>query len=307
MTQPPLLVGSESDAHLRVVAEKLRERSVSPVVFDADSVARIGYCISPDRLTIGGRTIADGGRAWLRRLAVRLWGNRVPAGSIEDVSFRARVQLITAIARHGHREWITDIDALPAAEDRIHQLAVARRLEIATPPTVVTTDPAEIEPTLGHDTVLKPLTIAAFIDSDGQPQGVHVTKLDKQILKLGDFSAAPFVVQTRIDVWRHLRVVTAGSTVRTAALEADGRPLDWRTAEESHHAWREHPSPEVETQALRLASELGVGLSSQDWLVPVSGPPMFIDLNPAGQWMFLPDSVADPITESVVSFLCGDL
>ena len=34
---------------------------------------------------------------------------------------------------------------------------------------------------------------------------------------------------------------------------------------------------------------------------------MFIDLNPAGQWMFLPQDVADPITDHIVRFLSGQL
>ena len=129
------------------------------------------------------------------------------------------------------------------------------------------------------------------------------TPLTTDLLATGDFGAAPFVAQTRVEVRQHLRVVTAGNVVTTAALDADRWPLDWRVADEAHHSWRRHESPEVEAQAAQLAAELCVGFSSQDWLVPVSGPPMFIDLNPAGQWMFLPQDVADPITEHIVSFL----
>ena len=184
MAQRLLLVGNESDTHLRKVADKLRKREVDPVVFDADTMAQASYSLTPHGLVVDGTAITDGGRGWLRR-------------------------------------------------------------------------------------------------------------------------AAPFVAQARIEVRQHLRVVTAGRVVATAALEADMWPLDWRVADEAHYSWRRHESPEVETQAVQLAAELRVGFSSQDWLVPISGPPMFIDLNPAGQWMFLPDDVADPITEQIVSFLSG--
>ena len=131
------------------------------------------------------------------------------------------------------------------------------------------------------------------------------TRLTTDLLVSGDFGAAPFVAQKRIKVRQHLRVVTAGTVVTTAALEADRWPLDWRVADDAHDSWRRHEAPEVETQAVQLAAELRVGFSSQDWLVPESGPPLFIDLNPAGQWMFLPPDVADPITEHIVSFLSG--
>lgn len=300
-----LLVGNESDFHLRAVAEQLRLLDVQPLVFDADSLLRIGYSFSPDGLTIGGSEVTAGSRGWLRRVAPSRWTTGDLVGSVADVSLRARVSLVASLTRFEGCEWMTRVDALQAAEDRLHQLAVARRIGIATPKTVVSDDPSEIRRSLGSDAVLKPLATGAFVDESGQPQVVHTAALTEGILALGDFAAAPFVAQERIEVQRHLRVVTAGSEVRTAAIDAADWPLDWRMAEDAHSAWRRYDSPDVEIQALRLVDALGVGFSSQDWLVPEAGPAVFIDLNPAGQWMFLPDDVAGPVTERIVNFLSG--
>lgn len=305
MPRHPLLVGNESDSHLQVVAERLRALGVEPAVFDADSLPQMGFSLTHGQLVVSDLEITDDSRGWLRRAAPSRWTTGDLVGSVQDVSFRARVRLIATIARHGNREWLTDIDALQAAEDRVHQLAVARRIGISVPRTIVSSDPSEIQGTLGDDAIVKPLSSGAFVDSKGQPQAVHTAPLTCEVLERGDFGAAPFVAQERIDVRRHLRVVTAGSTVRTAALEADRWPLDWRTSDEAHSSWVQYEAPEVEQQAVRLAAESGVGFSSQDWLVPSAGPPTFIDLNPAGQWMFLPEDVANPITEHIVDFLRG--
>ena len=300
-----LLVGNESDFHLRAVAERLRLRDVQPLIFDADSLSLIGYSVSPDALLIGGTEVTAGSRGWLRRVAPRRWTTGELVGSVADVSLRARVSLVASFTRFETCEWMTRIDALQAAEDRLNQLAVARRIGIATPRTVVSDDPGEIRRSLGSDAVLKPLATGAFVDQSGQPRVVHTAELTEEILASGDFAAAPFVAQERIEVQLYLRVVTAGDEVRTAAIDAADWPLDWRMAEEAHSAWRRHDSPDVETQALRLADALGVGFSSQDWLVPKDGPAVFIDLNPAGQWMFLPEEVAGPITDHIVGFLSG--
>lgn len=305
MRRCALLVGSESDFHLRAVAETLRLRRVQPLVFDADSLPRTGYSFSPDGIMIGGTKVADGARGWLRRVAPSRWTTGSLVGSVADVSLRARVNLVASLTRFRNFEWLTRVDALQAAEDRLHQLATARHIGIATPRTVVAADPDEVRRSIGGDAVLKPLATGAFVDKDGQPQVVHTTELTEDLLASADFGAAPFIAQERIEVRQHLRVVTARSEVRTAALDAEDRPLDWRMAEEAHSAWRQHDAPEVETQALRLVRALGVGYSSQDWLVPEDGPALFIDLNPAGQWMFLPEGVAQPITESIVDFLSG--
>ncbi len=305
MSQRPLLVGDESDIHLRTVADRLEERGVKPIIFDADSLAHIGYSFTPQELVIDGVSIADHGRAWLRRAAPSKWSSGELVGSVSDVSFRARVRLIASIARWGNRCWLTHIDALQAAEDRIRQLAIARSLGIATPTTIVSSDPFEIERVLGCNAVIKPLATGAFINEGGEPRAVYTTPLTSDLLNSADFGLAPFVAQEQIEVRQHLRVVTARGVVKTASLDASHWPLDWRIADEAHHSWCPHKSPDIEAQAARLAAELCVGFSSQDWLVPVSGPPMFIDLNPAGQWMFLPREVSDLITEHIVSFLEG--
>ena len=306
MPQCPLLVGSESDTHLRIVAERLREQNTEPVIFDADSIAKTGYSLSPNKLVISGEAIGMESRGWLRRVAPNRWTTGELVGSVADVSLRTRVRLVAAIARHGNRKWLTSIDKLQAAEDRVRQLAVACQIGIATPPTMVSADPFEIRHALGDEVVLKPLATGAFVNADGQPQTVHTTLLTSDILVYGDFKDAPFIAQKKVKVCKHLRVVTAGSVAKTAALEADCWPLDWRAAEEAHSSWAPTESPEVETQAMHLAAKLGVGFSSQDWLVPREGSSLFIDLNPAGQWMFLPESVADPITDQIVNFLSGN-
>lgn len=305
MTCRPVLVGSESDFHLRTVAQKLRERHISPIIFDADDLAEVGYWVSQNELVIADTAITGGGRGWLRRVAPNRWTTGHRVGSVEDVSFRARVRLITSIARNASLEWLTHVDHLQAAEGRIYQLSVASRLGIATPQTVVSGDPDTIRRLMGTNAVLKPLGGGAFINDKGEPHVVHTTLLTDDLLDSGDFKAAPFVAQERVNTRYHLRVVTMRATVRTAALDADHWPLDWRAAEKAHNSWRHHHAPQVETQALRLAAELRVGFSSQDWLIPVTGPPMFIDLNPAGQWMFLPENVAQPVTDELVNFLVG--
>ena len=57
MPQCPLLVGSESDTHLRIVAERLREQNTEPIIFDANSLAKTGYSLSPNKLVISGEAI----------------------------------------------------------------------------------------------------------------------------------------------------------------------------------------------------------------------------------------------------------
>jgi hypothetical protein len=50
---------------------------------------------------------------------------------------------------------------------------------------------------------------------------------------------------------------------------------------------------------------MGVAYSSQDWIDDGAPEPAFIDLNPAGQWLFLPESIAGAVTEAIAAHLTG--
>jgi hypothetical protein len=52
-----------------------------------------------------------------------------------------------------------------------------------------------------------------------------------------------------------------------------------------------------------LSAALGVGYSSQDWIEDVDGAHYFLDLNPGGQWLFLP--FADEVTAAIADWLGG--
>jgi hypothetical protein len=61
----------------------------------------------------------------------------------------------------------------------------------------------------------------------------------------------------------------------------------------------------VQQVALGLAVSLGLGFSSQDWVETADGY-WFLDLNPSGQWLFLPELVAHPVTSAVAAWLGGE-
>jgi len=305
MNGPPLLIGNKADRHLQVVRDRLIQNGQQPVVLDADTLGERDYSLSRDRLVVNGVDVASPNRCWLRRIAPNRWTTGELVGSVNDLSFRARVRAIAAIARQPGRDWLSHIDALQIAEDRLYQLTVANQLDIATPRTSITSTPETLRDELGSDLIIKPLATGAFVGNGNQPHTVHTTRLTPEILATGDFAAAPFVVQERIPAVLHLRIVTAGDVAQTASLDASAWPLDWREADDAHTSWEANPHPEIESEALRLGDALSLRYTSQDWLVPNSGPPVFIDLNPAGQWMFLPAEVADPITNFIVDFLSG--
>jgi glutathione synthase/RimK-type ligase-like ATP-grasp enzyme len=190
-----------------------------------------------------------------------------------------------------------------AAESKLLQLDAAAELQIRVPRTVVSGSLSEIVDVLGDRFVLKPLGRGYFVASDGTPQCVFAQQVAADELCDVDFSAGPFLAQDYIEAECHLRIVTVGERVWSADLRAESLPTDWRADEAAHNSWHAGDHPEVEDLAVALAATLGVRFSSQDWIIEPGSKPVFLDLNPNGQWLFLPKPIADGVTHAIADLL----
>ncbi len=210
----------------------------------------------------------------------------------------ARLALLGALMRDTRVVWLTGSDALAAAENKLVQYATARQLAIRYPATMVSSSLRDVVNALGEPFVVKPLGVGRYDDKTVFAESVYAAKLSG-----ADLGSAPFLMQKQVMARRHLRVVTVGDLAQVCELDATDLPVDWRRAEHAHHAFVSTEAfPDVAAVALTLAAAVNVGYSSQDWIVDDDGP-CFIDMNPAGQWAFLPDAVVQRTTEALAVWL----
>lgn len=254
----------------------------------------------------GGTSIElkPGTRGWIRRLAPPQWRRGVVGGSQAGAVRTAWIALIVAIAGDATVEWLTSLERLFLCENKLLQERIARGLGVPTPETVVTADPASIPGELGEYLVVKPLGTGHYTNDESAEQVVWAQPIDRAAPELELLAGAPFILQRRLRADRHLRVVTVRGTAWVYELDAAGLALDWRVSEEAHHSFVAAGEPEIARQALAVARAMNVGYSSQDWIV-AAGAAYFVDLNPAGQWLFLPEPGVSEITSSIAIWLAG--
>jgi len=302
-----VIVGEVADPHVALVLERLP--AAGTVVVDAASLPSVlikrsdfGWTLldtTGEPVQVSRDSTA---RGWIRRYSPPGWDEGVQIGSHRAAVLTARLALLGALMRDVRIRWLSPSDRLSAAENKLLQYDAARDLGIGVPRTVVCADLQAVVAEVGEPFVVKPLGAAHFNQS-GEHKLVYAESVSIADLAGTDLLEAPFLMQEHLQATAHLRVVTVEDEAWVCELKAESLPTDWRRADAAHGAFRlTEDRAEIGAQAIALEHAMGVGYSSQDWIVHRDGA-SFIDLNPAGQWAFLPAVAADDVTASIGAWL----
>ncbi|WP_326806064.1 hypothetical protein OIE49_36655 [Streptomyces sp. NBC_01788] len=305
-----VVIGDLDDPHVEAVLQRLPRQATA--VLDAATLPAALSRLSPLDSVVFDRSGQPvrlsrhvPARGWIRRLAPAGWDAGVELGGQAAARMAARMTTLAAVLRDAGLTWLCTVDALFTAENKIVQYRTAAALGVAAPATLVCGDPAVLAAELGEPFIIKPLGPGNFAGRDRSQHIVHAQEATGVALTGVDLLDAPFLAQRKLHARTHLRVVTVNDRAWTAELDATGLPLDWRQADEAHHAFTASTRwPAVEHDAVRLAKHLNTGFSCQDWIVDQAGP-WFVDLNPGGQWLFLPESITEQVADSLAHWLQG--
>jgi hypothetical protein len=245
-----------------------------------------------------------GSRGWLRRLAPDDWQGGVPPDGHEGIVRQAWSAAIVSLVSLARVEWLSSLTRILGAEDKLVQARACRELNLPTPPTVLVTRPQRIPLHFGHRLIVKPFAAGHFREETGDARVVYATPITRDDPRLELLSGAPFLIQPLLGAVAHRRICTVKGQAWVAELNADGLEADWRSIERAHSSFRTINDDRAAENALRLSRHLGVGYSCQDWLIGEDDQSYFLDLNPAGQWLFLP--AASHITCAIADWLIGD-
>ena len=310
-THAPLIVGDVEDPHVGAVCSALAARGIQPLVLDLEAVMGAGFAASETRTVLRvGREWIDVSiprAGWLRRLHRAPWGVGIETGSVQALELGAWHSAFSWILDAAEVHWITSPQHLRAAEGKLHQWQLVRRLGVDYPQTMVTTSADEVTAEFQSDVIVKPLGSGQFIQ-EGAVRTVFAEAMTATDPRLRSLSAAPFIVQEHIRAERHLRIVTVGERVWVTSLKtSDKDPADWRRTPSNHTAFIDNSNsePEVAASALAVAKAFHLGYSSQDWVETREGRVVLLDINPSGQWLFLPERIGTEVAAALADQIAG--
>ncbi|MEU1203526.1 ATP-grasp ribosomal peptide maturase [Streptomyces sp. NPDC005813] len=307
--RPVLVVTGLYDPTADVVIGELHARGVPIVRFDSGDFpaslsleAELTSHGMQGRITTPSRT-AD--LAGVRSLYYRRpTGFTFPHLDEQDARFaltQARYGLGGVLASLPDCCYVNHPHRIGDAEFKPSGLAVAARVGLEVPPTLITTSPDAVR---------------AFIKRHGpviyKPLSNPVYRIDgvSSVVKIAEVAASD--IDDRVTGTAHLfqklvaktadvRVTVIGRRVFCVRIDSD--LLDWRTNYSRLTYTPIQPPPDIESALHRYMDFFGLVFGAFDFCVDADGRWWFLECNPSGQWHWLEPETGLPMSAALADLL----
>ncbi len=312
MNDTILILAPPSDIHARAVAEVLRREFAVPTVvwdtgrFPADDSMSFAITGSCARLQIRS---ADQPAILLESLR-SIWWRRPGKFRVLDSMSHPKVREFCLNECGAFFRGALDAAGVPVINDPVAeaaaarkplQLAVARGIGLTTPRTLMSNDPDAVVSFCRE--VDGPCIYKAFTPPDWQIAETRL--LDEDGLRgLAALAHAPIIVQEKIEKGIDVRVNVFGDAVFAASVSTSSpaAELDWRMDLRAN--WRPHELPAtIAASLLRLQRTLGLQYGCIDMRQRPDGTYVFLEVNPAGQFIFVEVDTGQPLVRTFAELL----
>jgi glutathione synthase/RimK-type ligase-like ATP-grasp enzyme len=314
-----LLITERLEPTADLLLAELRRRNIPCVRWNLDQFpcnAQLTYRASNDHfgseLAIDGRRLdlASVGGIWCR-------GFR-PSGFPEDLSAEDRKfvenesqRALDALMTITGVRWINHPHCNARANAKAAQLYMARQVGLDIPPTLITNDAEEVRCFAGQsdNQIVYKAHSQTFNLEPGKVLYTGIVS-DREVRNLDLIEISPGIFQKYVSKAYEVRATVVGSRIFAGKINSQASAetaIDWR-----HRPYdiEETPIPlpaDVETKILALMRAFGLYFGAFDLIVTPDGRHVFLEVNPAGQYLWVEAVTKLPITAALaeeMSKLC---
>ncbi len=308
-----LVISYPGDEHTDEVVTRLTKkgREIQRIDF-SDFPTQQGLTLNwptgnePPSYWVGG----SAGLVDLSRVRAAWWRRVTPfvtADVIKDPKIQAFATSETSEAMNGmldalHCKWMNPRAADEAAHHKPLQWSVAKEVGLKLPRTLVTTDPAAAKNFINEIGIGKVVYKSFLAMHDAWRETRLIEQENMERLDL--VRLAPVIFQEFIP-GVDLRIIAVGDQLFTAEIDARNTsyPVDMRMViGESQVRPIELPK-DVHAALLKLQHRLGLVYGAIDVRRTDKGEYYFLEVNPAGQWMFVETRTGLAISQAVADYL----
>jgi hypothetical protein len=278
-----LAVADCGDAHWNAVERELLKAKSTVLRFNLSDIRSLRFTVDLDRLLISTNNdnyaTSSRSSAWWRYAGI--------ISTVDLDSHEARLaydegpHLLIGGLDAASVRMVSHPYVIAKAEVKLSQLALAKKLGIKIPATLVTNNPDA-----ARQFALNERVVAKAVSS-----GIGIAPFVAEVKRdeLESVKILPTMLQKLVPATADLRVVVVGNQSWVWRRPREERTVDWRQADPTGRAFAVTGNADVGFLAAKIAEKLSLGISVQDWLDTGDGP-VFLESNALGAWLFLAES-----------------
>jgi hypothetical protein len=199
--------------------------------------------------------------------------------------------------------WVNHPTRDEVAARKVFQLCAARDAGLQIPETLVSSDPSAVQEFLSSLDSQR-VIYKSFSATEQEWRETRLL-LPEEHASLQSVEYAPVIFQQYIEAAYDLRVTIVGNDIFAATIDSQSTsyPYDFRM-EMDRAEIRSFELPSCVADQLRsLMKRLGIVYGAVDMRLTPEGEYVFLEINPAGQWLFIEQRTGQPISDSLASTL----
>jgi hypothetical protein len=198
--------------------------------------------------------------------------------------------------------WMNPPTADEVSQRKIRQLQLARNLGLSIPDTLVTNRPAAAKTFVemcGAGGVVR----KAFRNIAQAPRATHLLA-DEDLALLESVRYAPVIFQRYVPAELDLRVTVVEDDIFAAAVSSDDQyAVDYRPGLATAKVVPYELPASVTERLLALMKALNLNFGAIDLRLTPDGDHVFLEVNPAGEYLFVSRRTGQPISAAIAASL----
>jgi len=308
-----LIISSSSDVHATTVLEELRAAGHPATLLDLSDFplrSQLTMDYGDDRgsrfllqTSTGAIDFSEVGSIWWRRPQDFSLDPALKEPGAVQFAFNEAHEAITGLWHAADVFWINNPAHDSIAHRKAYQLRLAQKIGLTVPETLITNDPAAAGRFLRRE--------GKFIckSFSATQQNWRETRLvkEEELANLEAVRFTPVIFQRYIEAQYDLRITVIGREIFPAAIYSQDTAYTVDCRIDIGRARIEAatlPEP-VQAKLLQLMEEMGLVYGAIDMRLQPDGTYVFLEINPAGQFLFIETATKQPIARSMAMALAA--
>lgn len=202
-------------------------------------------------------------------------------------------------------KWVNPIFSTYKAERKMYQLYLANKCGFNTPKTLVTNCPQEIITFIKNfKCIIKPISNGLIANENGI-YSIYTSEIkENDINKNAEIYEMPLFIQQEIPKSYDVRVTVVGDEIFATGIKVhDNYNTDWRDENVEKEYFTIELPQEICNKIYLLHRKLNLVYSAFDFIYTPDGEYVFLETNPAGEWVWLEKELNINISKALIKVL----